>query len=215
LAESKGATAPWWPALAIAGCALVFTVASFWWLNARRGRLRSYEPHTFAAAYSEALLTIKLPLVLHNTGAAPIVVQDLRLSFPAERTSVLPIPWNATRTQLRPVSDDPAVLPAVFAVAGRSTQQMFIEFRAPLPGIHLQAKDYAGRIEVELGHKNGWRPLLDFTLRAGNILSPGRYLAYSNSPRNLTDEDRAKVAAVLTSMYESATRTDEAAPLGD
>ncbi|MHA5055071.1 hypothetical protein, partial [Streptomyces sp. SD15] len=61
-------------------CALLFTIASFWWLNARQGCLRSWEPHSFAAIASGSVVRLRLPLVVHNTGVKPIVVQDLRLS---------------------------------------------------------------------------------------------------------------------------------------
>ena len=83
-AGSSTSTSPWWPAVVVAACALLFTVASFWWLNARRGRLRSFEPHSFAAYYTPALALIRVPVIFYNNGAAPIVVQDLRLVFPSE-----------------------------------------------------------------------------------------------------------------------------------
>ena len=193
----------WTPALIVSICALVFTVVSFWWLNARQGRLRCYEPHSFAATVDRALLLLlRFPLVLRNTGAAPIVVQDLRLRFPDEPTSVLPLPWRTTRSQIKPDKDDNPQLPAVFALPGRAAERIFVEFGGPFPGLVLAARDYRIVIEVRVGHKKGWQTLLDFTLRAAHISFPDEYIAYSNSPFDLSDDDRAKANVALSGLME-------------
>ena len=83
-AASNVSTAAWLTsATVVAICALAFTIASFWWLNARRGRLKTYEPHTFAAAITPQVVRLRLPLVLYNTGAIPIIVQNLRVGLTA------------------------------------------------------------------------------------------------------------------------------------
>jgi hypothetical protein len=56
----------------IACLALTFTIGSFWWLNARQGRLTSFEPHSFAAVAIPMQSRVRFPLVLYNTGAKPI-----------------------------------------------------------------------------------------------------------------------------------------------
>jgi len=67
-------------ALVISGLALLFSVASFYWMNWRRGRILVGPPKSFAAVGSQdAKLIIRLPLVFFNSGAIPIVVQDLQL----------------------------------------------------------------------------------------------------------------------------------------
>jgi hypothetical protein len=56
----------------IACLALTFTIGSFWWLNARQGRLTSFEPHSFATWASQSSpyeTRVRFPLVLYNTGA--------------------------------------------------------------------------------------------------------------------------------------------------
>lgn len=99
--------------------ALLFTVASFWWLNARQGRLESWEPHSFAAIVRGSMIRLRLPLVLHNSGAKPIIVQDLRLSFPDEPASHLPLLWTSSASRLQPGPDEESELPTGFVVAGR------------------------------------------------------------------------------------------------
>ncbi|MFF0760599.1 hypothetical protein ACFYWH_11215 [Streptomyces sp. NPDC003737] len=195
-AQSSGLPA----AAVVAGCALVFTVASFWWLNARQGKLKSYEPHSFAGVATQQLTVVRLPLVFYNTGPKPIVVQNLQLRFPDEPDSLLPLPWRNSWAQLRPVSEDHAAMPAVFAVEGRKAEQLFIEFGAPFPGFIPQARDYTIALEATLGHRKGWRPLLTFTLRMSNMISPSQYITYSNSPRNLTEADREKANAALEAL---------------
>ena len=170
------------PAIAI--LALLFTIGSFWWLQARQGRLRSYQPNTFAFARNPSQALLRFPLVLYATGPKPIVILDLRLSFPTE-PGVAPLPWRSWRSQLRPDTGDPVRLPAVFSVPGRQAQQHFIEFgidmKDPLPGIDLSASEYPVLVEVLLGHKKGWKPLLSFPLEGKHIESTGAYLAYSNT----------------------------------
>ncbi|MEV8543200.1 hypothetical protein [Streptomyces sp. NPDC051572] len=205
-------------AAVVAACALIFTVASFWWLNARQGILKSWEPHSFAAAVTPQLARLRFPLVFFNTGARSIVVVDLRLSFPDEERSVLPLPWTSTRDRLRPETEDGMRLPAPFAVGGRKADQVFIEFGAPFPGFVPEARDYRAVIEVRLGQRRlldrvlrrhqVWQPLLVFTVRAGHIISPGSYIAYSNRPGDRSKDDlrkaEAALGALLATLQESS-----------
>lgn len=121
------------PAVIVAACALAFTVASFWWLNARRGKLRSFEPHTFAGVFSEpAMLLLRFPLVLHNTGPVPLIVQNLRLRFPNEGVA-LPLPWRTSRVQLKPDEEDGAQMPSVFVVPGGPPRPVSSSSARPFP----------------------------------------------------------------------------------
>ena len=166
----------------IAVCALLFTVASFWWLNARRGRLKSFEPHTFSAGIPSHMVRLRFPIVLYNTGAVPIVVQNLRVRFPKERDSE-PLPWVGWRFQIRPDEHESHDFPAVFAVPGRRAHQMFVEFGGPSLGFTLERRDYPALVEIKLGHKKKWKRLIKFTFHAGEISDPDSYVTYENTPR--------------------------------
>ncbi|MGW1504374.1 hypothetical protein ACWCQW_38775 [Streptomyces mirabilis] len=189
-------------AAVVSVCALVFTVSSFWWINARQGCLKTWEPHSFAAIFNYSLVRLRLPLVLHNTGAKPIVVQDLRLTFPDEPASHLPLLWMSSPSHLQPGPDEELKLPAGFVVAGREAQQIFIELEAPFPGLLPEARDYKAQIQVRVGHRKGWRPLLTFTLRTTNIIDPDRYAVYNNAPLELTKEDQQKADAALLELLD-------------
>ncbi|MFE5028645.1 hypothetical protein ACFRAO_36470 [Streptomyces sp. NPDC056656] len=182
--------------------ALVFTVASFWWINARQGRLETWEPQSFAAICHGSMTRLRLPLVFHNTGAKPIVVQDLMLTFPDEPASHLPLLWTSSPSRLQPGPDEEQELPAGFVVAGRQAQQLFIEFEAPFSGLVPEARDYKVRIQVRVGHRRGWRSLLTFTLRTTNIIYPDRYAVYINAPLELTKEGQEKADAALLEFLE-------------
>ncbi|MFE9867826.1 hypothetical protein ACFYPZ_34810 [Streptomyces sp. NPDC005506] len=183
-------------------CALIFTVASFWWINARQGHLKSWEPHSFAAIVHRSVARLRLPLVLHNTGAKPIVVQDLRLSFPDEPASHLPLLWISSPSRLQPGPEDEPKLPAGFAVSGREAQQLLIEFEAPFSGFVPEPRDYKVQLQARVGHRQGWRTLLTFTLRAANISDPDRYTVYSNATLELTKEDKQRADAALLELLD-------------
>lgn len=145
---------------------------------------------------------LRLPLVLHNTGAKPIVVQDFRLTFPDEPASHLPLLWMSSPSRLQPGPEDEPKLPAGFAVAGREAKQLLIEFEAPFSGFLPEPRDYKVQLQVRVGHRKGWRSLLTFTLRAANIIDPDRYTVYSNAPLELTKEDRQKADAALLELLD-------------
>jgi hypothetical protein len=86
--------------IAIAVLSLVFAVASFWWLNARRGQLQVVRPRSYA--FSKRV-RLRLPLAFFNTGAAALVVADLQLLIDDEPPLVLR--WETTRSLLRPDDD--------------------------------------------------------------------------------------------------------------
>lgn len=220
----------WTPAAIIAGCALVFTVASFWLIHMRRGKLKSFEPHTFAAAISRNpdQFRIRFPFVFHNSGAVPIVIQNLRIRFldesgaelppwvatmsyikPEEKSGAEPLPWVATRSHIKPEADDGHAFPAVFSVAGRTASQTFQEFGASgvsSPGFILGAKDYRVRLEAKLGHKDDWHPILTFTLQAWRISAPENFITYDNTPGSISEDDRQEVQLGLEFAQLGSTR---------
>ncbi|GLY36273.1 hypothetical protein Amsp01_022970 [Amycolatopsis sp. NBRC 101858] len=167
-------------ALVVSVCALTFTITSFWWLNARTGRLRSFAPHTFAAIRTANQESVCLPLVIQNTGPRPIAVQDLRLVLLREPDG-RHLPWARTRDRLEyPGERRAAELPAAFPVSGLDAKQVFIEFDSSSPT--LGSLDHLVRVEVKTGHRARWRRLVAFTLHASAIVHPGQFIAYSNKP---------------------------------
>jgi hypothetical protein len=87
-----------------------------------------------------------------------------------------------------PSSGDSHDLPAVFSIPGRTAQQMFVEFGGLFPEVTPLARDYEVRIEVTVGHHENWKQLITFTFRGAHITHPDRYIAYSNSRHDLTEE---------------------------
>jgi hypothetical protein len=191
---TSGAAA-WTPGVIIAWCALLFTVATFWWLNARRGRLKSFAPHTFSALITREEVRLVFPLVLYNSGAVPIIIQNLHFKFIDESRSK-GLAWVTTRREVRPQKDD-WTFPAVFSVAGRTAYQTFVEFKASSLGFSLKAADYRVAVEARLGHKKDWHTALTFTLHAGRIGDPENFITYENTPDNLSEDDRKEVQLAL------------------
>lgn len=168
---------------AIAVLALLFTVATFWWQNWRRGSLHVTEPHAFAMVSDSTLALVRLPVALYNTGARTILVQNLRLWLPGQN-DIEALPWRTTRRTLRPGKDDVEDFPAPFAVQGRDAVVRFLEFGHPLPGFVIQRGPQPARLEALLGHRRGWVTVLEFVLLVPDqpTVDLSSYLAHDNTP---------------------------------
>jgi hypothetical protein len=199
--SSAGSGASFASATVVAICALAFTISTFWWLNARRGRLKTFEPHTFAARLTQGDVRLRIPLVLYNTGAVPIIIQDLRLDI--SETHPVSLPWITVRTSLDSSADQKHDSAAVFSVAGRTTYQIFAEFGAPSLESELEARAYRVRILARFGHKREWQSLLTFPLQIGRIASPDFTTVYRNLPDPLPKDERWRLDNALRRIVSS------------
>jgi hypothetical protein len=166
-------------ALAVALIALGFTIASFWWLNARKGRLQASVPRAYAFT---KMVRLRLPLAFFNTGAKSLIVNDLRIVVDDEPERSA-LEWITTRSGLRPESDDGFAFATPFSVAGRSSEEVVVEFGdeeewSPLPGskhrLRLQAVIHPRADWVDVLTFDWWAPPSDELM--------GPYIAHRNRP---------------------------------
>ena len=164
--------------LIVAALALLFTVASFWWIQVRRGRLVSYEPQTFSGYIIGGGFRFRLPLTIYNTGARALVVIDLRLRFVEQGVTV---PVISFRRTVNATTGDVEDFAHPFAVPGRSAVSRFVEFGtihwAPDPDTW-----YRLRIEARTGDDGEWSELLEFELSTPEKEKATLYIAYRRDP---------------------------------
>lgn len=159
----------------ISTCALAFTVFSFWWLHWRQARILVVPPRTYDAG-GERLdpWFLVLPLGFFNLGAAPIVVQNLRLRF-----TDTPGTWysfQATVSRLATSSGEERKrnMATQFVVKGRDGAVLFCEFQRD-PETHGTSSRPAGTYGLELQGITGtkarqdWRALTRFELNFPDV----------------------------------------------
>jgi len=189
-----GVSWPGFASLTVAVAALLFTIASFWFMNVRRGKLKVSAPHAYALASNNAVMLLRLPLAIYNTGARAIIVRDLRCWFGSDQTAQWdPLPWRTTRKTLKPESDDVKDFPTPFPVRGREAATLVAEFGHPLPGFSVSNGKYRVRVQVLDDASDSWYDLVGFDLFV-NVKADavGRYIAYRNLPPD--EEERARLA---------------------
>lgn len=195
------------PALVMSVLALAFSIASFWWIQARHGRLISFAPQSFAGALRTKPV-LNVPLVLHNTGAVPLIVRNFRLRLDSPSStgpnSAFPMnmSWSARQGQLEPAGELRGVahgtrsMPAPFPVGPRSAESTFIEFQTRQNSLDLRAGPLTARVDVRVegrswwdrlrtkSDRDGWSTLLSFGLNtqlAGSEDSSA-YITRTNDP---------------------------------
>jgi hypothetical protein len=162
-------------ALVVSFLALAFTLISFWWLHARRGSLSAATPETYAFVKG---FRLRFPLAFFNDGAVPLLVTDLRIDI----SEVGRFPWVTTRSKLRPSSDDEHAFATPFAVGGRDTKELVVEFGedrdwSPGPGTEHEL-----RLEAKLHHDESWHELAAFRWWAPpSVDLMGRYITHRNT----------------------------------
>jgi hypothetical protein len=160
--------------IAVSVAALAFTILSFWWLQARRGRLVAYVPHVYAANFQLSSFRLRLPLTVYNTGARTLVVTELQLVFPDDDVTVPVITFRKT---LKPLTDDVVDFAHPFAVSGRDTASRFVEFGTRHWSPKLETR-HRVRIEVRTGDAEGWSELLTTSLVTPTADKAKGYIAH-------------------------------------
>lgn len=164
----------------IALAALGFTVASFWWLQARRGTLRTYVPQVYAAAITpERRCRLRFPLTFYNDGAAAQAITDMRVVVVGDVEHALPM--ITFRRTLKPLSDDVDDFAHTFPVLGRQAVSRIVEFGSDewAPPV---ASSIRVRLEVREGHSDSWSSLTEFPLVTPDEEKARAYLAHRCDP---------------------------------
>lgn len=177
------------PAGAFLGAlALLFTLASFWWLNTRRGRLRLVgRPRSFALATQGDKLIVTLPLSLYNSGATPVWVSNLvvRLTTPGLPSALT---FVATRPGVQPQPDEDRPLATQVVLSGREARVVCCEFMGTHPtGLQLAEGDVLLELvamECRTWGRERERSLgrIGIRVTAQIVAQQGQYLAYDNYP---------------------------------
>lgn len=188
---------------------------SFWWINARNGKLVTGAPHSYALYSTSHRFQMRVPLVLYNTGARPIFVDNFQLWALDQKHNYTPVPWSIQRTRIMPKSDEPHALAATFAVPKRDVVQLFVEFGLVMPGFTLSPGEHRVRIEVVtrlrstlqwlLRRAPGWRTLIDFVIDVPEDASLGRFIAYSNVPAGLRTVKAEPLNDLLSALQQIPT----------
>lgn len=154
------------PAVLIASLPLLFTVASFWWLNARPGRLVFFSITTFAGYISASKLTIQIPVVVHNTGAKPRVIRALRLQGMDVSGKLFHLEAQTFHVKFEPDNSGLDFTHA-FSVDGRSVITKYVRFQTEkVP--HLVPGAPAKLVLQGLVDENDeWRGLKTFDIFGG------------------------------------------------
>jgi hypothetical protein len=169
-------------AFIISALALVFTIATFWWMNWRRGSLLVGPPRSYAAKGSLAeRLLIELPLVFFNRGATPVVVQNLRLRLSHEASDAPPLTFTATVEKLG--TDQGRALATQFPVVPQEARLWICEFQRTPGQLEFEVRSYEIILEAVLDNSRTWRELARFDLNVRDRTLPAinqRFITHDN-----------------------------------
>jgi len=173
--------------LIISVCALLFTIGSFWWQNVRTGKLLVTGPRSYvvvAEVPDARPLIIKLPFVFCNTGAAYIVIENLRLVIQSQAGDQRPLKFVATLERLEDTQR--RTFATQFPIRGREATKVFCEFQRDPGLLVFDARTYAMKLEGQLLNKGTkWIDLCSFPINIPSEAVPlintgGRHTVFDN-----------------------------------
>lgn len=161
-------------AVIVSCAALLFGIASFYWMNWRKGKLRVSGPQLGFGAHGskDGHLVIIVPIVFFNDGASPIIVEDLRLFFLTEADQ-RPLRFTATLADLKVrLSEVERKLPTQFPVRGREAIRMICEFQRTPGRLLFEERVYPIELRGRLDQNSAWIPLCRFDLNISAYCLP-------------------------------------------
>lgn len=171
------------PAVLISLMALAFTVLSFWWLNARTGKLIVYSVMTFAGFITAEKLVLQIPVVVHNTGAKPRVIRALRLEGVDQAGNMFGMEAQTFHATLRP-GDEMVDFVHAYSISGRSVVTMYVRFSPQ--DVPLLVPDQSTKLvlQAQVDEQDRWVVLKTLDIYLGLLL--GVFITMSNNPRHWT-----------------------------
>lgn len=150
-------------AILISILALMFTVASFWYMNWRPGVLHIGRIRSYAAIAAEPHLVIAIPVAFSNRGALPVLVDNLRLRLPDHGDALTALWFDATVAKLGSQSEG-RQLAIPFVVHGGDVVVKVCEFRRQRSGFVFEEGRYKVAIDVRTDRDESWVESKSFEL---------------------------------------------------
>lgn len=171
--------------IVIAIAALLFSVFSFWWIHDRKGPLRMSGVPIYSGFWgrngSETEFTLRLPVVVYNTGSRARVVEELRLRVPAWGDVVMS--WEHFAETLSPRGgenlDSDFVSP--FPVDPKRVVTKYVDFSTTFDGCVPTVGETRFVVEAKLDRGDRWVELGEAVLHLGHMVHPDSYISYRNS----------------------------------
>lgn len=185
---------------AIASLALLFTIISFWWIHARRGRIISYPIIVFSGYVNKDTLRLRLPIVIHNTGAKPTVVRGLALKYSDASGHTIEMPAEGFHTSVKPGATFEDFMHA-YVIPGRTVVTKYVTFKQVgtidlLPG---QPVDF--ELEVLRDSNTEWKKLISTPIHTGLLRSS--YITMSNDPRHWQSDTAQRAMKYQQGLFNS------------
>lgn len=184
--DAKGLTALDVLPIVLSSLAFLFAIASFWWIQVRRGRLRlAGEPRSFALSTAKGLI-LNIPLAFMNTGPTAIAAVNLRLRI-AEDGWPAEVPFVATRPGVGPRENDDRPYATTIVLNGRDSRVICCEFIKRPWNTTLRKGRVSAVVEVyevRSWGKARWRTLGGISLLMSDhvLAMHDRYVAHDNYP---------------------------------
>lgn len=164
--------------LVVACLALLFTVISFYWLQARKGSLRVYPVTTFSGSMSADRIILRVPVTIYNTGARPRVVTAMRLAL-ADHDAFL-LECQTFRKTIQPEPGDTEDFAHPYVVPGRNVVTKYAHFSADKP-LPTRGKGPAiFDLEAMVDDERDWTKLGRVEVHT-EIMHTAAYITYSNN----------------------------------
>ena len=151
-------------------------------MNWRKGSLRlSSNLRSYAGCAASNKLVLQVPLIFFNTGAVPIVIENLRIKFEELPEDNKYLFFNAVSKSL--ASDEGRAFAKPFAVKSNDVVELVCEFQKENTSFKFEAKNYTFDMEMLEGCKAKWSTLKKYNLYiAENDLKTinSSYIAHDN-----------------------------------
>jgi hypothetical protein len=165
----------------VATLALLFTVASFYWLQARKGRLKLYPVVTFSGYMRRGRFVLRIPVIIFNSGAKPRVVCALRMAATDDVGKAVVLECHSFRKSAGPAEGDYEDMAHAYAVPGRNVVTKHADFTID----ELPSFPGGGPVRFEMqamvDDKTTWQPVGHIDVHT-EILYTTDYISYSNNP---------------------------------
>lgn len=169
------------PSLLVALAALLFSIVSFWWLQARRGKLKMSSIPAFSGHIAhDGRIALRLPVLLYNTGARTRVVDELRLVIPSWDHPIGD--WQTFHSTLEPRSGptDRDDFAGPYAIDGRRAVMRFVKFTHAVGARLPEPAATPGALEARLDGSDDWETVAPLTIYLAHMAHPEIYGTYRN-----------------------------------